>query len=206
MTTASETKLKSVKEITMEELLESPAVRDVAIRFICTLRKVMMESADVSGDDMDLGYDINRLFMSIHPDDREKAFTNAPPSSTKRQLANSSTDSTNPATLRALPVILPKPEVPKPKYAPMFTLDRANASLRRVLKGFGSNRNVTFSDLKEAVEKDHLGGECVWREDELKVQSNNLKMWENRIQNELGKLRKADVLVYRPTRGDYFIF
>ena len=206
MTNASENRLKSVKEITMEELLESPTVRDVAIRFICTLRKALMESQDISSDDMDLGYDINRLFMSIHPDEREKAFTNAPPSFTKRQVTNSSTDSTNPATLRALPVILQKPEAPKPKYAPMFTLDRANASIRRVLKKFGSNRNVTFSDVKEAVEKDHLGEDCVWRDDELKVQSNNLKMWENRIQNELAKLRKADLLVYRPTRGDYFIF
>ena len=190
----------------MEELLESPTVRDVAIRFICTLRKVMMESADVSGDDMDLGYDINRLFMSIHPDDREKAFTNSPPSSAKRQFAASSNDSTNPATLRALPVILPKPEPPKPKYAPLFTLDRCNTTIKRALKDIGSNKTVTFAKLKEAVEKLHLEGDCVWREDELAVQSNNLKCWENRIQNELGKLRKADVLAYRPTKGDYFIF
>lgn len=191
----------------MEELLDSPTVRDVAIRFICTLRKVMIESPQVEGDDMDLAYDINRLFLSIHPDDREKAFTNGAhaTANAKRQVA-ASTDSTNPATLRALPVILPKPEPPKPKYAPLFTLDRCNATIMRALKIIGSNETVTFAKLKEAVEKLHLEGDCEWREDEVKMQSNNLRCWENRIQNELGKLRKADVLAYRPTKGDYFIF
>ena len=78
--------------------------------------------------------------------------------------------------------------------------------LKVALKNFGSGQSVTFSEIKVKVQELHLGDEQQWRPDELKVQSNALKAWENRLQNELVKMRKLDVIHYRATRGDYFIF
>ena len=180
----------------MEELLESPVVRDVAIRFICSLRKCLLEAKEPSSDDVDLGYDVNRLYMSLSLQDKKVAFENGRAVHNKRNL-------------RALPVILPTPEPepePEPAYAPRFTVDRARALLLLALESIGSNKSATFTEIKTRVEKEHLSGGKTWRADELAVASNSLKCWENRLQSELKKLRMGDVLVYRSTKSDYFIF
>ena len=63
---------------------------------------------------------------------------------------------------------------------------------------------MTSRPLKKANEVVAPEDQCEWRLEELKVQSNNLKAWENRLQNELRKCR-ADVIHYRQTKGDYYI-
>ena len=184
--------------VTLGELLKAEATRTLTIRFVCAARKILNESErTLTLDEMDLAYDINRSYMSLGKKARADAHQEG-----QARLTATLNGATNVQPIRTPPVMLPAPE---PNHAPSFTNVRAMTMLRVALKNHGSNKSITFGTVKAAVERLHLG-ECEWRPEELKVQSNNLKMWEMRLQNELVKLRKEDVIVYRATKGDYFIF
>jgi hypothetical protein len=194
---------QSSEGISLSELLAVQATNKLTIRFICAARKVLHDAeGQLTADEMDLAYDINRLYMSFGKHTRAEAYRDA-------QERLSSVNTAPP--LRAVPVVLPSPEIERPKvrYAPVFTTERCRTLLEQVLENIKSSDNVsaTFSQIKIAVRLMHTdGGNTTIREAETKVCSNGLQSWEMRLQGELQKLRKLDVISYRATKGDYFIF
>lgn len=193
-------------QITLADLLEDPIIGDLAVRFVANAKKVINNVDEQLTDaTIELEMDISRVYFDIGSTRRSQAFNNG--RSKDQRLPNAFENRVdNPEPPRPVVVELaPKPE-PKPNYAPLFTLERASTLLKVALRNIGSGKAVTFGPLKKAVEVLHLGDQHEWRPEELKVQSNNLKAWENRLQNELVKLRRADVIHYRQTKGDYYIF
>ena len=200
-------KINVAEQVTLADLLDDPILGDLTVRFVANAKKVINNVDDqLSDETIELEMDISRIYFDIGHARRSEAFANG---RSPAQRLPGAFENVEPAG-RTTPVVIelaPKPEPkPEPKYAPHFTTERACAMLKVALKNRGSGSSVTFAQLKVEVEELHLGEDEVWRDEELKVQSNNLKCWENRIQNELGKLRKADVIHYRATKGDYFIF
>ena len=199
-------KINVADQITLADLLDDPILGDLTVRFVANAKKVINNvDEQLSDETIELEMDISRVYFDIGHARRSEAFANG--RSPAQRLPGAFENRLN-QQAEPTPVVLelaPKPE-PKPKYAPPFTTERACAMLKVALKNRGSGSSVTFADLKADVEELHLGENEVWRDEELKLQSNSLKLWENRIQGELTKLRKQDVIVYRATRGDYFFF
>ena len=159
----------------------------------------------LTDETIELEMDISRVYFDIGSARRSEAFNNG--RSKEQRLPGAFENRLN-SSNQPQPVVVdlaPKPES-KPNYGPLFTLERASTLLKVALRNVGSGKAVTFGPLKKAVEQLHLGDQHEWRPEELKAQSNNLKAWENRLQNELVKLRRADVVHYRQTKGDYYIF
>lgn len=209
-------------DINLAELLESPVVRSTSVRFVCTLRKVFAENGqNLSDDDMDLACEINRLFMRIPSADQQKAwngdnmgrqrFIEKVKREAVEQVSAPATPqprhtSVSAAVARPLPEILERP-APRVNYAPVFSTARAASLLKTVIEEFGSGRTVTFGEIKNRVSNSHLQGGKVWLKEEAHCQNQNGSTpWENKLQGELKKLRDQDVIVYRPTKNNYFIF
>ena len=193
-------------QITLSDLLEDPIIGDLTVRFVANAKKVINNVDEQLTDaTIELEMDISRVYFDIGSARRSEAFNNG--RSKEQRLPNSFENRlNNPEPPR--PVVLelaPKPE-PVIKFAPEFTANRAGSLLKVALKNIGSGKSVTFSAIKSAVAVLHLGEGEQWHKEELKVCSNNLKAWEMRLQNELVKLRKQDVISYRQTKGDYYIF
>ena len=193
-------------QITLADLLDDPIVGDLTVRFVANAKKIINTVDDQLTDEtIELEMDISRVYFDIGSARRSKAFENGRTSA--QRLPNAFENRLNNSE-KPQPVVVelaPKPE-PVVNYAPPFTANRANSLLKVALNNIGSGKSATFSAIKGAVAVLHLGTGEQWRKEELKVQSNNLKMWEMRLQNELVKLRKEDVIVYRATKGDYYIF
>lgn len=200
-------KVNVAEQVTLADLLEDPIIGDLTVRFVANAKKIINNvDEQLTDETIELEMDISRVYFDIGNARRSKAFENG--RSKEQRLPNAFENRLNNNRPQPMPVVVelaPKPE-PKPNYAPVFTLERAATLLKVALRNIGSGKSVKFTPLKEAVERLHLGDQHVWRPDELKVQSNNLKAWENRLQNELVKLRRADVIHYRATKGDYYIF
>ena len=199
-------KINVAEQITLADLLNDPIVGDLTVRFVANAKKVINNVDDQLSDaTIELEMDISRVYFDLGHARRSEAFANG--RSHAQRLPGAFENRLNQQT-ETLPVVVelaPKPE-PKPNYAPHFTAERAATLLKVAIKNFGSGQSVTFGQIKTKVQELHLGDEQEWRPDELRIQSNSLKQWENRIQNELAKLRRSDVIHYRATRGDYFIF
>lgn len=204
--TAQPSKNNVAEQITLAELLNDPIIGDLTVRFVSNAKKII-NSIDEQLTDatIDLEADISRVYFDLGHERRSEAFENGRSRDQRLPGVPFRNRLHQPERPRPVVVEMPKPE-PQPKYAPVFTLERASTLLKVALRNIGSGKAVTFGPLKKAVEVLHLGDQHEWRPDELKVQSNNLKAWENRLQNELVKLRKQDVISYRQTKGDYYIF
>ena len=193
-------------QITLADLLEDPIIGDLTVRFVANAKKVINNvDEQLTDETIELEMDISRVYFDIGSARRSEAFENG---RTKEQRLPGAFENrlNNQGSSRPVVVELaPKPE-PRLKYAPLFTALRAVRLLKVALKNIGSGKSVTWANIKAAVAVLHLGEGEQWRKEELKVCSNNLKMWEMRLQGELQKLRKLDVISYRATKGDYFIF
>lgn len=200
-------KVNVADQVTLADLLDDPIIGDLTVRYVANAKKIINNIDEPLSDaTIELEMDISRVYFDIGSVRRSEAFNNG--RSKEQRLPGAFENRLNNSQSEPTPVVLelaPKPE-PKPNYGPVFTNARAMTMLRVALKNHGSNKAVTFGQIKAAVELLHLGDSNEWRPEELKVQSNNLKTWEMRIQNELVKLRKEDVIVYRATKGDYFVF
>ena len=205
--TAQPSKTNVAEQITLADLLEDPIIGDLTVRFVSNAKKIINSiDEQLSDATIELEMDISRVYFDLGHERRSEAFNNGRSKEQRLPGVPFRNRLHEPETPRPVVVELaPKPE-PQPNYAPIFTVERANTLLKVALRNIGSGKAVTFGPLKKAVELLHLGDQHEWRPDELKVQSNNLKAWENRLQNELVKLRKQDVVHYRQTKGDYFIF
>lgn len=207
MTNTAQKPTNVAEQINLAELLDDSVVGDVTVRFICTLKKILNNyDGQLTDAQIELEMDIARVYFDIGNERRSEAFTKG--RSDEQRLPNAFNNRLHKSEERLTPVVLelaPKPE-PQPNYAPAFTAIRASSLLKTALDNIGSGKAVTFSQIKTAVGVLHLAPGEEWREEDLKVQSNNLKAWEMRLQNELVKLRKQDVISYRQTKGDYFIF
>ena len=193
-------------QITLSDLLDDPIIGDLTVRYVANAKKVINNvDEQLSDATIELEMDISRVYFDIGNARRSEAFENGRSPSQRLPGAFNNRLHEQPEPVPVVVELAPKPE-PKPNYAPVFSNSRAMTMIKVALKNRGSNTSMTFAAIKAAVEKLHLGDGQEWRPDELKVQSNNLKTWEMRIQNELVKLRKEDVIVYRATKGDYFIF
>ena len=201
-------KVNVAEQITLADLLDDPILGDLTVRFVANAKKVINNvDEQLSDETIELEMDISRVYFDIGHARRSEAFANG--RSPAQRLPGAFENRLN-QQVETTPVVIelaPKPEPkPQPKYAPSFTPERANAMLKVALKNRGSGTSVTFAHLKAEVEELHLAEDEVWRPDELKPQSNSLKAWEMRLQNELAKLRRQDVIHYRSTKGDYYIF
>lgn len=184
------------QEVTLAELLESPATADVSIRFLCALRKALATAAELTNDECDIELEINRAYHRIPKARREKAFANPP--------HNVSGHSEAIATIRPLPQVLPLPE-PIVNYAPHFNLQRARALVLGFIETC-TEPTFTFANLKTWVEEAHLEGGKSWMEqDEAVPSTNQAKRWEATLSNVMLKLRGEDRIAWRETRKDYYI-
>ena len=204
--TAQPSKTNVAEQVTLADLLDDPIVGDLTVRFVANAKKVINNvDEQLTDETIELEMDISRVYFDLGHVRRSEAFANG--RSQQQRLPGAFENRLNNQS-KPTPVVVelaPKPE-PKPDYAPAFTNERARTLLKVAIKNFGSGQSATFGLIKTKVQELHLGEEQEWRPDELKIQSNNLKQWENRLQNELTKLRRQDVIVYRATKGDYFIF
>lgn len=179
-------------DVTLDELLDSSQLHEYVIRFICGARKILMENdQELTADDADLSYDINRLYCSFGPVTRAAAFRSAPPRVKE------------PAAV----VELKKAPVPKRLVAPKITGEATYIYSVIAIKKMQAHRDTfTFSALKEAVEQLHLeGGKCFHPEDLEKSSSNNCPKWVYHVANQVKKLRADGFIAYRKTKNDYCI-
>ena len=184
------------QEVTLAELLESPATADVSIRFLCALRKALATAAELTNDECDIELEINRAYHRIPKARREKAFANPPHNVSGHNEAI--------ATIRPLPQVLPLPE-PRVSYAPHFNKQRARALVVEFLREHDGSV-FTFGQLKPWVEAKHLEGGKEWMAQDIEsIPSNLSKRWEQTLSSVMTKLRSEDRIVYRETRKDYYI-
>ena len=151
---------------------------------------------------MDMAYDINLMYCKFSQREREDAHRSHPYASNGYR---------NPARHHAatpdrpLPVALPKPE-PKVNYATEFTTERCKQLLLLALEKLKAESDThTFTAIKKEVERLHLQGDRVWAKDDLTLWGQSAK-WEGKVQQMLKKLREQDIVAYRSTKSDYFIF
>lgn len=190
-------------EITLGELLEAPATVDCTIRYICAVRKALHECEVLSNDEADLELDINRLFHRIGRARRDKAFETST-ARHKDAVVETQQKVLMPAPERLLAVV--KPEV---KRAPQFNNMRSKAVVTEVLEDLKvkEQSTVTFTELKSLVKVKHLEGGLAFAEgDVTKAPSNGDPKWVMTLKNRIRVLRDQDVLSYRKTKGDYFIY
>ena len=182
-------------DVTLDELLDSRQLHEYVIRFICGARKILMENdQELTADDADLSYDINRLYCSFGPATRASAFRSAPPKVKE------------PAAVIELKKA---PAQKAPLVAERVTTQSAYAYALVAIKAMQPNKDTfTFAALKEAVADLHLEkGKRRFHPEDLKVSaSNGSPRWVDSLGNAVKKLRADDVIAYRKTKTDYFIF
>ena len=190
-------------DITLGELLEAPATVDCTIRYVCAVRKALHECEVLTNDEADLELEINRLFHRIGRARRDKAFETST-ARHKEATEAAQQKALMPAPQRLLEVV--KPEI---KRAPQFNNMRSKAVLSEVLGDLKvkEQRTVTFTELKSLVKIKHLEGGFAFAEgDVTKAPSNGDPKWVMTLKNLLRVLRDQDVLSYRKTKGDYYIY
>jgi len=184
------------QEVTLAELLEFPATADVAIRFLCALRKALATAPELTNDECEIELEINRAYHRIPSTRRHEAFANPPHAIAGHTEAI--------ATTRPLPQVLPLPE-PVINYAPHFNVNRARALVLDFVAAC-KEPTFTFSSLKAWVEETHLAGGKSWMvQDEAVPSTNQAKRWEATLSNVMLKLRSEDRVAWRETRKDYYI-
>ena len=60
-------------DIGLAEILASPVLRNGGIRFICAMRKILGEAENLSEDEIDIAYDVNRFYCKLTAAERYKA-------------------------------------------------------------------------------------------------------------------------------------
>ena len=187
--TAQSSKTNVAEQITLADLLDDPVVGDLTVRFVANAKKVINNvDEQLTDETIELEMDISRVYFDLGHARRSEAFANGRSRQQRLPGAFENRLNNQPNPTPVVVELAPKPE-PKPDYAPHFTSERATTLMKVALKNFGSGRSVTFAQIKSKIQELHLGDEQEWRPDELRIQSNNLKQWENRVQNELAKLR-----------------
>lgn len=190
-------------EITLGELLEAPATVDCTIRYVCAVRKALHECEVLNNDEADLELEINRLFHRIGRARRDKAFE----TSTARH--KDAVEATQQKALAPAPQRLLEAVKPEIKRAPQFNNMRSRAVVTEVLDQLKAKdqRTVTFTELKSLVKVKHLEGGLAFAEgDVTKAPSNGDPKWVMTLKNLIRVLRDQDVLSYRRTKGDYYIY
>ena len=188
-------------EITIGELLETPATVDCTIRFICAARKALSNSDTLNSDEADLELEIGRLFHKIGQNRRNQAFE-AGAENFKEKEAKS---------LPKLEIVKPiAPPAPPKKIAPVLNRQRLNKILTDTilpkLKAAGTY-SFTYKQIKSLVQEEHLRGGFEFAETDLiESPSNGETRWSATLGNALVALRDKDVICYRKTIGDYVIF
>ena len=182
-------------DITMRELLDSSKLHDLTVRYICAARKVLAANGELAEHEIDLGYDLNRLYHSFGVVGRKQAFDSAP--------AHKSIGS-------EIIAVLPKPQAKKTRqnYACCLTVTHAETLALRAIEEMQPGKEVfTFAELKEAVKALHLSGGKQFLPEDLKPTPSNMQpKWIERLSTAVNKLRTKDVIAYRPTKKNYFIF
>ena len=192
-------------DITLGELLEAPATVDCTIRYVCAVRKALHECEVLTNDEADLELEINRLFHRIGRARRDKAFETST-ARHKDAVDASQQKALMPGPQRLLEVV--KPEI---KRAPQFNNMRSKAVLSDVLVDLKAKEQsiVTFTELKSLVKTKHLEGGFAFAEgDVTKAPSNGEPKWVSVTLKQpcIRVLRDQDVLSYRKTKGDYYIY
>lgn len=183
------------QEVTLAELLEFPATADVAIRFLCALRKALATAPELTNDECEIELEINRAYHRIPSTRRHEAFANPPHSHAIDSVASIS---------RPLPQVLPLPE-PAIHYAPHFNTQCARALVLDFVEAC-SEPTFTFAAMKTWVEETHLAGGKSWMvQDEAVPSANQAKRWVATLSNAMLKLRSEDRIAWRETRKDYYI-
>jgi len=193
MTIQSQQQTKA--DISLTEVLESPVLRNAGIRFICAMRKILGEEDEkLNEDEMDLAYDVNRLYCKLTSAERRSAHESHP---------HYSTGFRNPERHGLMPRPVAKPKV---NYATEFTTERCKQLLLLALEKLKTEGDThTFTAIKKEVERIHLQGDHVWAKDDLTLWGQSTK-WEGKVQQMLKKLREQDIVAYRSTKSDYFIY
>lgn len=189
----------SKADVSLTEILESPVLRNAGIRFICAMRKILGEEDErLNEDEMDLAYDVNRLYCKLTAAERKSAHESHP---------HYSNGFRNPERHGLLPKPVPMPkDAPRLNFATEFTTERCRQLLLLALGNLKDEADThTFTAIKKEVERLHLKGDCVWAASDLELWGQSCK-WEGKVQQMLKKLRSEDLIAYRSTKSDYFIY
>ena len=161
--------LKIAEDITLAELIETELTREATIRFICGIRKSLLQlPAEMAGnsDLTELEKVVSQIYHQIGYDRRSEAFSHhkyAP-----ARLNNDHHPAANPFSnnnFRPIPVVLEQAVQQQPlKTAERFIRKTAIPCIKLVLDKWTAEDKVTFtfSEIKAAVEKEYLDDNKVW--------------------------------------------
>lgn len=184
-------------DISLGEMLNCSSIEDVTIRFICAARKVMNQCSELSNEEMDLETEISRIYHRIGHDRRVRAFSEEKYRTAYQQPVRITRD---------LPQKL-EPVKPAKIYASPLTVEQTVAYVTAVISKLKADQSTfKFQELKPLVAEMHLHGDKVFDSGDLAVQPNGQLLWEHRLNAALKRLRDNDVLTYRTTKKDYYIF
>ena len=208
-------------EIALEELMESNRLHNLTIRYVCAVRKMLVledsNLPELDQHEVDLLEDINRLYHSFGRIKRQAAFeeSNAP-RPTVVHAGGQLGGYTRPeyeykARANARPkqtVVAIKPAPVQPRYAKEFDTATAYKVAKEAIELMSKKLDkFEFPGLKKVAQAIHLAGGLEWHPNDLsRCVSNGQLRWVDRLQGALTKLRNEDVIAYRKSKGDYFIF
>ena len=182
------------EDITLRELLDSSKLHDLTIRYVCAARKVISANSELAEHEVDLGYDLNRLYHSFGSVGRRNAFDAGSNDKEPKEIIS----------------YLPKPTVKETRknYASSFTGSHAETLALRAIEAMQPGKEVfTFAELREAVKTLHLKGGKQFLPEDLKTAPSNMQpKWVERLSTAVNRLRDKDVITYRKTKKNYFIF
>lgn len=196
-------------EIALEELIESERLRNLTVRYVCAVRKMLiMESPslpELDQHEVDLLEDISRLYHSFGRLARQAAFdeSNAP-----RPKVPHAGGQLGGYVKQSPTVVAIKPAPEPPRYAAELDTATAYKLTKEAIELMSKKVDkFEFPVLKAVVAGIHLEGGLEWHPNDLtKCVSNGQLKWNDRLQGALTKLRNEDVIAYRKSKGDYFIF
>ena len=196
-------------EIPLEELLESSRLHNLTIRYVCAVRKLLITETpklpELDQHEVDLLEDINRLYHSIGRINRQAAFdeSNAP-----RPTVVHAGGKLGGYVKPAPTVVAIKPAPVQPRYAEEFDTATAYKVAKEAIELMSKKIDkFEFPQLKQVVQAIHLTGGLQWHpKDRESCSSKNQLRWVDRLQGALVKLRNEDVIAYRKSKSDYFIF
>ena len=196
-------------EIALEELIESDRLRNLTVRYVCAVRKMLIMEGpsipELDQHEVDLMEDINRLYHSFGRLGRQAAFdeSNAPRPTVPHaggQLGGYAKQSPTVVAIKPAPV--------QPRYAREFDTATAYKVTKEAIELMSKKLDkFEFPGLKKVAQAIHLAGGLEWHPNDLsRCVSNGQLRWVDRLQGALTKLRNQDVVAYRKSKSDYFIF
>jgi hypothetical protein len=181
----------TVTQLTLVDLVENEATRQISIRFICGVRKALYTSgADLSQPSMiEMSQTIERLYHAIGADARKEAFESHQGG----------------PKLPSQPVEIVEVEPFKPTK-PLISHETCEAYVREYINTDDDDElEFTFGEICDFVCEAYLEkGKYEWDEHASEVLSGNAR-WYNQVQTCLQRLKVAGLLAHSKKRQCWII-